>query len=100
MRFDTPVYFQKVTTGAYNASTGDYEPDTIVETQQWASVTNAGENTINIIYGSVKEGSLVIRLQQPYTLAYDFIRIGGKVYRADLTRKLRTKHVIIVSEVQ
>ena len=32
MRYDTPVYFQKVTQGEYYPITGDYGEDTVDET--------------------------------------------------------------------
>ena len=56
MRFDTPVYFQTIKKGAYNADTGNYEPDTVTEVKKYASVTDSGINTLNLIYGDIKEG--------------------------------------------
>ena len=100
MRCDTPIYFQHITPGAYNVSTGDYEKDTVKEVQRYASVTNSGVQTLNLIYGELKQGSLTVRLQTPYTEAFDRIRIGAKVYRADFSRVLRTKQTFVVSEVQ
>lgn len=100
MRFDTPVYFQHIKSGAYNANTGDYDPDSVVEEQRAASVTNTGANTLNLVYGEIKQGSLTVRLQAHYTEPFDRIRIGDKVYRVDMERRLRTKHTFVVSEVQ
>lgn len=100
MRFDTPVYFQSAEKGDYNAKKGDYSPDTVKEEKRYASVTNAGVETLRLVYGELKQGCLTIRLQAPYSLPFDTIRVGAKVYRVDMSRTLRRKQVFIVSEVQ
>ncbi len=100
MRCDTPVYFQRTTQGAYDASTGDYGEDIRTEERRWASVTDTGTETMTLVYGSLKQGSKTVRLQNHYTQPFDSIRIGEKQYRVDRERKLRTKQILIVSEVQ
>lgn len=100
MRFETPIYFQQITPGEYDQTTGDYAPDNTKEVKCYASVTNPGVETLQIVYGELKQGSFTVRLQNHYTKPFDKIRIGKKHYRVDFERKLRTKHVFIVSEVQ
>lgn len=100
MRFDTAVYFQTVTQGEYNAETGDYSPDTVTEVKEYADVTSAGIDTLKLIYGDIKQGGMVVRLQQPYTAPFDRLRIGSKLYTIDFSRQLRTKRVLVVKEVQ
>ena len=100
MRFDTPVYFQTVKPGAYNAETGNHEEPTITEELRYASVTNTGTETLNIVYGELKQNSLTVRLQNCFEKPFDRIRIGDKVYRVDRARPLRLKYTLIVSEVQ
>lgn len=100
MRFDTPIYFQRVKPGEYDAATGNYGPDNVVEDQRYADVTDTGADTLRLVYGGLKQGSLTIRLQAAYTLPFDHIRIGGKTYNVDRSRKLRSKQTFIVSEVQ
>ena len=100
MRFDTPIYFQRITAGAYDALTGNYGEDTIAEEKRYASVTSAGINTLNLVYGEIKQGALTIRLQMPYESPFDRIRIGEKLYRVDMSRNLRTKQTFVISEVQ
>ena len=95
MRFETPIYFQRVTPGEYDKTTGDYAPDTVTEVKCYASVTNSGTETLQL-----KQGSLTVRLQNHYTEPFESIRIGKTQYRVDLARKLRTKHVFVISEVQ
>lgn len=100
MRYDTPVYFQEITPGKYNPETGDYKEDTIQETKRLASVVNTGEETLKLLYGSVKQDSLTIQLQNHYNAPFSCIRIGEAIYQVDVSRKLRVKHTFIVSEVQ
>lgn len=100
MRYDTPICFQTVKPGAYDTSTGDYAEDTITEVKRYASVTSAGDESVKLIYGELKQGCLVVRLQNHYTAPFDRIRIGEKLYSVDRARRLRVKHSFVVSEVQ
>lgn len=99
MRFDTPVYFQTIES-TYDPATGNYGEDTITEVKKNASVSDTGDEVLRLIYGELKQDSLVIRLQNHYTAPFDRIRIGNKKYAVDKARRLRVKHVFIVSEVQ
>lgn len=99
MRYDTPIYFQLIRQGIYDPKTGDYADSDPVEIKVYADVTDTSTDTKQILYGDIKRNSKVIRLQQHYTRTYNRIRIGDKQYGVDDERKLRTKHVLIVSEV-
>lgn len=100
MRFDTPIYFQKVTKGEYDASTGNYSDDIIEETLRYADVTDTGTQSLMLIYGTIKQGSLTVRLQNNYNEPFDRLRIGSAFYKVDSSKKLRMKHILIVSEAQ
>lgn len=100
MRYDTAVYFQKITPGAYDRKSGDYGEDSIEETKRYASVMDTGENTMTLVYGMLRQGSLTLHLQNHYEDSFDRIRIGQKVYKVDQCRNLRTKQAFVVSEVQ
>lgn len=100
MRYDTPIYFQKITQGAYDPTTGDYGEDTVQETCVMASVIDTQTETMKLIYGSIKQGSKSIHIQNHYDDIFDFIRIEDKSYHVDYSRKLRNKHSFIVHEVQ
>jgi hypothetical protein len=97
MRYDTPIYFQRITEGEYNANTGDCSPDTTSEVKVYASVTETAVDTLKLLYGDIKQGSLTIRLQVPYTMPFDRIRIGDKCYSVKLSRRGKA---FFVSEVQ
>lgn len=100
MRFDTPVYFQRITQGAYDEKTGDYGTDIIAETKRYASVTNTGADTIRIEYGELVQGVVTVRLQNHYTEPFDRLRIGDTVYSVERIRMLRTIQTMVCSEVQ
>ncbi len=99
MRYDTPIYFQLIRQGIYDQKTGDYADDDPVETKVYADVTDASTETKKVVYGDVKRNSKVIRLQRRYTKTYNRIRIGDKQYSVDDELLLRTRQVLIVSEV-
>lgn len=100
MRYDVPVFFQKLTQGGYDSATGNYEDDTVDEEMRRAAVIDTGANTMKIVYGDVKEGSLTIQLQNHYNKPFDQIRIEKTVYKVDFSRKLRRKQTFVVSEVK
>lgn len=97
MRYDKPVYFQRITPGKYDSSTGDYGDDTVTEVKKYASVTDSGVETLRLIYGEIRQGVKIIRIQRPYKETFDRIRIGKKLYSVDMSRYGR---VFVVSEVQ
>ena len=99
MRFDTPVYFQRIIPGEYDPDTGDYTPDKLEETKRWAAVTNTGAQTLTLVYGAIRQGSVTARLQVHYAEPFDTIRIGSTRYRVDMTRKLHRMQTFVVSEV-
>lgn len=97
MRYDKPVFFQCVQPGEYDKYTGDYSADTVVEVLKRASVTDSGTETLRLIYGEIRQGVKVIRLQRPYKGMFNRIRIGKKIYNVDLSR---CDQIFVVSEVQ
>lgn len=99
MRYDKPIYFQTVEPGEYLPN-GDYDEPTVTEVKRLASVTDSGAQTMQLVYGGIKQGSKTIRLQNHYEEPFSFIRIDDKLYRVDMQRKLRRGHTFVVSEVQ
>lgn len=100
MRYDTPVYFQKITSGEYNTATGDYGEPTITETEVYASVMDTRSEMMRLVYNGPMQGSLTIQLQNHYTDPFDRIRVGTRIYKVDYTRRLRVKQTFVASEVQ
>lgn len=100
MRYDTTIYFQKLTQGEYDQETCDYKDDSVSEDQKQASVMDTTTQMMQVVYGMIKQGSLTIQLQNHYDHPFNRVRIGNKIYKVDHSRKLRTKQTFIVSEVQ
>lgn len=100
MRYDKEIYFQKNAEPIYNPETGDYEDAQPEENMVIGSVMDSSSQTMLLVYGAIKQGSLTIHIQNHYNNPFDTIRVGEKVYAVDRERRLRTKHVFIVSEVQ
>lgn len=100
MRYDTPIYFQKIEQGEYNTATGDYGEPTINETEVYASIMDTRSEMMMLVYNGPMQGSLTIQLQNHYTEPFNRIRIGDLIYKVDYTRRLRVKQTFVVSEVQ
>ena len=100
MRYDKVIFFQKVKVGEYNKNSGDYDEPIIEETKRYANITNSGVETLKLIYGELKQGTLTIRILGEHKGLFDFIRIGNKRYKVDFSRALRRNQAFIVSEVQ
>lgn len=100
MRFDTPIYFRRVIAGAYDADSGDYASDDVEEVKRFASVTNSGTDTMRLIYGELKQGAVTVRIQGRYIEPFDSIRIGERIYKADMVRELPRLQTFVLSEVQ
>lgn len=100
MRYDTPVYFQKITPGEYDPDTGDTTEDSIEETERFASVYGTGAEMLNLVYDQIRQDSLTIQLQTQYKAPFDRIRVGDTVYKVDTVQNLRVKQYFVVSEVQ
>ena len=63
MRYDTPVYFQRITPGEYDPDTGNYADDIVEETLRYASVMNTGEDTLRLVYDGRSREALQSRFR-------------------------------------
>ena len=97
MRYDTPIYFQQLKR-EFDTATGNTGISMVLEVKRYACVTDTGTQTLQLLYGDIRQGALTIRLQRPYEGEFDRILIGGKFYRVDQTRL--GKRVLLVSEEQ
>lgn len=99
MRYDKPIYFQRMVQGSYNEQTGNYEDDSPVEEMVMASVMDTRTETMMQVYGQIRQGSLTCHIQNICQKPFDHIRIGTKKYKVDYSRRLRTKESFVLSEV-
>ena len=116
MRYDTPIYFEKLSPGVYDETVGDYGEPVVVSTKRLASVVNTSDKQMRLIYGGIREGSKtisllnaygevfdrirVISLLNAYGEVFDRIRVGSKLYTVDRRISLRTKQAFVCSEIQ
>lgn len=100
MRYDTLVYFMRLTPGAYDPKTGNYTEDVWTEVPAWASVMDTKAQMMQLIYGGLQQGSLTLHIQNHTEGEFGRVKIGDRVYRIDVTRHFRRRQSFIVSEVQ
>ena len=99
MRYDTPIYFEKLSPGVYDETVGDYGDPVVVSTKRLASVVNTSDKQMHLIYGGIREGSKTISLLNAYGEVFDRIRVGSKLYTVDRRISLRTKQAFVCSEI-
>lgn len=97
MRYNVPIFFQRIEKGELDPNTHNYCENTVFEDKRFAGVTLSGDNTLKLVYGGIKQRSLTVRLLRPYTKPFDRIKIGENFYRVDFSRGNKT---FVVSEVQ
>lgn len=97
MRYNTPVFFQHKQPGAYNSDTHNYNADTITELKRYADITLTDTETLQAVYGTIKQAGLTLRLQRPYTAPFESIRIGAKIYAVGASKGGK---VFVISEVK
>ena len=98
MRYDKLVKFQMVDSVYTNK--GDYEEQILNEYTEYASIVDTDFQTMAIVYGGIKQGSITLHLLNK--VKYDFNRIvyEGKVYMVDQVINQRTKQAYILSQWQ
>ena len=100
MRYDRTIYLCRRGIETYDDATGDYiesEPSCV---KRRATIMDTRKDTMQLVYGEIRQGSLTVHIQNHYHCAIDYMMIDGIKYRIDYQRKLRTKHTYVVSEVQ
>lgn len=100
MRYDKVIYFCTNSAETYNETTGDYEAGEPDKVERYAAVLDMSEQRMNLVYGKIKQGALVIHLQNAYTDPFDYIEYNGRKYVVDAKREMRVKGFFTVSEVQ
>lgn len=100
MRYDRKIELIRADPGTFNPLTGNYEGGSETRTPLFASIMDTRAETVQLVYGSLKQGSLTIQLQNHIRIPFDWIDVDGRRYKADFRRKLRTKETLVVSEVQ
>lgn len=97
MRYDKKIVFQLVV-NVYQDN-GDYSPNVESEHTEYGSVVATDIDTMRLVYGEIREGSLTFSLQNKVDYEYNRILIDGKAYSVDARIKQRVKEAFVVSEV-
>lgn len=99
MRYNKSVCFVKDGEAVYDASTGNYTTADPTRTERMAAVMDTQQETMRLVYGEIRQGSLTLQLQNHYEEPFDRIEYNGKAYAVDYRRHLRVKDTFVVSEV-
>lgn len=97
MRYDKKIVFQLVTE-VYQPN-GDYTPNVESEHTEYGSIVATDINTMHLVYGEIREGSLTFTLQNKVDYVYNRLLIDDKEYSVDARIKQRVKEAFVVSEV-
>ena len=98
MRYDTKALFQLVE-DTYD-SIGDYTETVKEQHTEYCAVQSTDLQTMHIVYGEIRQGSITISLQNYIGYAFNRIVINGVPYVVDQAYTLRTKKVYIASQWQ
>ena len=98
MRYDKLVKFQMVD-NVYTAK-GDYEGQILNEHTEYASIVDTDFQTMQIVYGGIKQGSITMHLQNKVPYTFNRIVYEGKVYMVDQVINQRVKQAYVLSQWQ
>lgn len=96
MRYDTKAVFQLVE-DAYD-SNGDYAESVTEEHIEYCSVASTDIQTMHLVYGEIRQGSITMHLQNHIGYTFNRVVIDGKPYTVDQKLPLRVKTAYILSE--
>lgn len=101
MRYDKVITPCEENRGLYNEDTGDYDDvGDIYNEPIIASVCDASDQTVKLVYGEIRKGVLMIHVPtNDIDIKTDYIMYEDKKFRIDKRRNLRFKTTFIVSEV-
>ena len=101
MRYDTSITFIKDSTDShYDPDLGEWVEDEPTATVTDANVTDLGTDRSVALFGSIKQGAVVIRTQPLFIIPkWDTIEIDGKSYRLTTDRQPLDRNSLIVEEV-
>ena len=101
MRYDTEVLFIKNGEGShYDPNLGEWIEGEPTVTATDANVTDLGTDRSVALFGSIKQGAVVVRTQPLFLVPeWDSIEINGKSYKQTTVRKPLERNSMIVEEV-
>ena len=98
MRYDKKVIFVKETGDKYNYSSGNYESGELELEERFCDITDAGAETMNLLYGKVVQGAKIVRVKTKLYDIYDYLLIDGKKYQIQMVQAFRQDQYFHVME--
>lgn len=98
MRYNKKIYLVKVKDRNYDPTTGNYVDGGTNKKLVWADITDASDSIVSFVYGGIRQGALVFRIQG-FVGAFDYIEYGDKKYQADYVRRTFAKTSFVCSEI-
>ena len=89
MRYDKVIYLISKGTEVYNELTGNY--DTVGEVSAYekhAHVSDSGTQSMNMLYGKIREGAKIFRLKGSVDVDFDYLRYDNELYDLTLRRNI------------
>lgn len=99
MRYDVKAHFQQVEE-QYNTITGDYAEEVVEDHIEYVAVQGTDIQTMHILYGGIRQGSITLHLQNFVGYAFNRVVIDNVPYVVDDAIDLRVKKVYILSQWQ
>ena len=105
MRFNKKVFFQYITPGSFDASTGDMLPDAVTEEGHPASVMDTQRKTLMLVFGELRQGSKTVTVRGRVPQGYSRVRITDRtaqkdrLYMVKQVRELERLTTFILEEV-
>lgn len=102
MRYDRKIWLVDESAPEYDETTGDYTDGAIERYYRDANVSDTGTETMNMLYGKIKQGALTVRVQNQIEMPYRYIEVDtiGNKYLIDRVKHHRNEVVLFVSESQ
>ena len=98
MRYDKKIDFMLVD-NVYNAN-GDYTEEVIEQVTAYGSIVSTDIDTMRLVYGEIRQGSITMHLQNHIDFNFNRIVIDGKTYAVDVRINQRTKQAYVLSQCQ
>lgn len=100
MKFIDDIVFVKKTDAYYDPEPGKWVEGDPEKTETTANVTDLGTNRSVELFGELKKGAKVIRLQRLFNLPeWDHVLIDDQKYILTTDRQPLNQHTLIVEEV-
>lgn len=100
MRHDRVIKLIKLPEEVYDDTTGDYTVGPGVEVEKLAHISDTGTQSMNLLYGKIREGAKTFRLKGELVAPFDYIQFGNDIYDVTMRRDVRDSVILHVVKRQ